>query len=71
MKHLIINIYIIVSVAALSIVYNDLKEVSEKLEVLTEVVTYHQKALESHKVVIETHDTAIGLVFDHFENTFL
>jgi len=71
MKHIIINTYMLASVVAIALLHNDLKDTSEKLEVLNEVVTNHQKALESHKVVIQAHDTALGFMMDHLENTFM
>lgn len=68
----------VASVIAIALLHEDLKDTtealdvaSEKIEVLNTVIVNHQKALESHKVVIEAHDGALGLVFDHFENTFL
>ena len=61
----------VASVIAIALLHNDLEDASEQLEVLNEVVINHQRALESHKVVIQAHDTAMGLLMDHLENTFL
>ena len=61
----------VASVIAIALLHEDLKDASEKLEVLNEVVINHQKALESHKVVIQSHDHVLGLMFDHLENSFL
>jgi len=61
----------VASVIAIALLHNDLEDTSEQLEVLNEVVINHQKALESHKVVIQAHDTVLGLMMDHLENTFL
>ena len=71
MKNIITYTYMVASVIAIVLLNNDLKDTSEQLEVLNEVVTNHQKALESHKVVIQAHDGALGLMMDHLENTFL
>ena len=61
----------VASVIAIVLLNNDLKDASEALENTNEVLNYHQKALESHKVVIQAHDGALGLMMDHLENTFL
>lgn len=61
----------VASVIAIALLHNDLQDTSEQLEVLNEVVTNHQRALESHKVVIQAHDVGLSLMMDHLENTFL
>jgi len=61
----------VASVIAIALLHNDLEDASEKLEVLNEVVINHQRALESHKAVIQAHDVGLGLMMDHLENSFL
>jgi len=61
----------VASVIAMALLHNDLKDTSDALKQAQEVVRFHQRALESHKTVIKAHDTALGLLMDHLENTFL